>query len=81
MGDGTEIDAFTAADNFKRATELLERARGTLVEATRRDRNEINLRALSKRAGLHESTLYHWCGGQEVSRNGGQPTAAPGAAR
>lgn len=76
MGDAQEIDAFTAADNFKRATELLDRARNTLVEATSRDRSEINLRALSKRAGLHESTLYHWCQGQEVRTNGGEPTAA-----
>jgi hypothetical protein len=75
---GSEIDAFSAADNFKRATELLDRARGVLVEATRRDRTEINLRALSKRAGLHESTLYHWVQDQEVRTNGGQPATAPG---
>lgn len=74
MADTT--DAFSAADNYKRAAELFQRARDELIEATARDRAEINLRALSRRAGLHESTLYHWVEQTEVSSNGGIPAAA-----
>jgi lambda repressor-like predicted transcriptional regulator len=68
-------DPFTAADNFRRATELQEQARADLITAASKNRAEVNVRGLSRRAGLHESTLYHWIEG-EVRANGNHPAAA-----
>ena len=69
-----QTDAFAAADNYRRAAGLLERAREGLLQAALRTRTEINLRALSRRAGLNEQTLNQWMMREkEVSGNGGIP--------
>lgn len=63
------VDAVGAADRYKRARDLMVRARADLVEAAARDRAAVNISGLSRRAGLHETTLQHWVG-KELKQNG-----------
>lgn len=61
------VDAITAAENYRRACLLTARARETLIVAVRRDRRALNLREVSRRAGLYERTLYKWIEREDVN--------------
>lgn len=63
-------EAIAAADRYRRARELYERAKSELVEASVEAHREVNMAGLSRRAGLHQSTLYHWVE-KELRANGG----------
>lgn len=53
-------DAVLAAEQYKRASELLERAKADLIAAVRRDSTLLNKRGVAHLAGIEESTLYKW---------------------
>lgn len=63
-------DALAAADNYRRAAELVQKARAELISAAADNRSSVNLRGLSRRAGLSEQTLYKWL--RERNGNGEQ---------
>jgi transposase-like protein len=54
------IDAAGAADRYRRAQELLTRAKAELIAKTIAERGSVNVTGLSRRAGLWPQTLEKW---------------------
>lgn len=54
-----------AAEQYKRASELMGKAKADLLEAIGRERSVIKLRGLADVAGVDENTLRSW-----IRRNG-----------
>jgi AraC-like DNA-binding protein len=69
------VDAITAADRFRRANELQQQAKAQFLAAVERERGMLNIRAISRRAGLSEYTLHHMLG-RERDNNGTTPRPA-----
>jgi hypothetical protein len=53
-----QTDAYTAADRYKTARELCRRARADLIESVERDRANLNLAGVARRAGVAEKAIY-----------------------
>jgi lambda repressor-like predicted transcriptional regulator len=60
-------DPFTAAENYRRSRELAEQAREQLIASTIANRQGLNVRALSRRAGIYEGTLHKWMQRKELA--------------
>jgi hypothetical protein len=60
LAETREPSALEAADNYRRAAELMAGAREALIAATIRDRRDVRVRSISARAGLYPETLHKW---------------------
>ena len=68
MESGILNSSTVAAEQYRRASELMARAKADLIEAAVRERGVVKLRGLAEVAGVDENTLRAW-----IRRNhGGQ---------
>lgn len=65
MSDTYSAPAVLAAEQYRRAADMAERAKADLLEAAVRERSMVKLSGLAKTAGIEESTLRKW-----IKRNG-----------
>lgn len=68
-----DVNAIQAADNYRRASELQDQARASLIDALHRERKVVQIRHLAERAGVDESTLFAWLGGRRYAAHRPQP--------
>jgi hypothetical protein len=64
------LDAVSAADRYRKAKELLDRAKAELISKTIAERGAVNVTGLSRRAGLWPQTLEKWITAERKSLNG-----------
>lgn len=64
------LSATLAAERYRRATELVARARTDLIAAAEREREAVRLSGLARLAGIDPSTLQHWLAHKARSENG-----------
>lgn len=60
MSDTYTSPAVLAAEQYRRAAELLATAKDDLITAAIRERSVLNLKGLSRSAGLDPKTIETW---------------------
>jgi DNA-binding phage protein len=66
------VDAYAAADRYRRAVELRRESRAQMLEAIERERPDLNLAGIARRAGVQEKSLYRMLKRESEKRiNGG----------
>lgn len=65
------INPSEAADNYRIARGLLEKARTELYKAVVEQRDVLNVDGIARRAGVHNSTIREWMRNEGVSKRGG----------
>ncbi len=70
-GTGGATDVLVLAEGYRRARDLTERMRVELVDASIRDREVLNLKAVARAAGVDESNFYKWIKKRRGEHRGG----------